>query len=268
MVNATIKYLIGLNDEIDFQGAGRPEFRDEVEKATVHAKEKKRVLDDALARLPESERERGGRIVSDALAEIYYVENDIREIRDTRQVRFDEADRYRGLVNSICLSSIFGLTFGPNMLENRLLSIPSQKMSMEAIEDKYRFIREPEVDAMSGAERAIAAVYNMVQVTQINDDWLGREIDDLLRVPGYAAPALNMFEGDEKAAHRFLVTKREAYQNRANQLGLTRFAARGTELFLKSLEHGIRLGNKAHVRIGGQREKAYVSGTLNLSPQK
>jgi len=274
-VNATLGYLICLNDAIDFAGANRPELHEDVEIASAREKERRQELDDALSKLPDGERERAVTIVSSALKEVALVERDIREIRDTRAVRFDEADRYRGLVNAINVASVVGLTFGPGDLDNRLQVIPDQKLSIEAIEDKYHWIIDSVSEPLTGVERPTAAMYNLCQAIQIDDDWHGQHIDALLRIPGYASAAIDRYGGDRKQAHGFLNEKRGNYKKRAYELGLNRVSIEGVMGTFAGLERVVRGGakighslneslrEKVGKKIPAQRESSYILRRLD-----
>lgn len=229
-------YLIGLNDLIDFSGANRPDIQDKVEEVKVREQERKQRLDVAIDQLPETERGRAKNIISSNVRELLFVEGDIRIARDERHsVRFDEVDRYRSLVNAMDLSSIIGILLGPGYLDNRFVDFSNEQLSMEKIEDKYRWITDS--IHLTEVERPVAAIYNMCQAAQVIDDIQGYDLDIKLRVPTYATVALEQ-QRTWARAKDILKLRQKEYEKNAESLGLNRGTIKG---FLEV----IKVGSKA-----------------------
>jgi|GEM_PF-4002975 len=228
--NALIKYQISLNDEIDFAGSGRTDIDDILQNLKESKAVDKACLDEAILQLTPHEKAEVEGVIQSAENEVRVVEDDIRAIRDTRPVRFEEADRYRSLANAISEVEVIGVLLGADKLKSCIQPIEECKLSMEAIEDKYRWL----IDDMpsTSLEKAMSVMHSTCQAVQIIDDWNGRHIDPLLRIPTYASAALYMHQGDEDGAHRYLAVKRKEYEARARRGGLNRFSSKAASTFM------------------------------------
>lgn len=227
-----LDYQFGLNDRIDFEGAGRTDISVLIEEARNREASAREKLNIVLLYLPETESVQIIDGINTAVQEIEFVEKWIREKRDNNTVGFSDVDRYRNLVNAINNVMVTSTVLGKEKLSHTK-RVVNKDTTIDEIEEKYSWVMGD--NPLNNEERAVMIMHNMAMAVQIVDDWQGKHIDELLNIPSYASGALKMADGDIKAAKGIIDIKKDEYKAKARVLGLGKVAANGSFMYFANL---------------------------------
>lgn len=272
--DALIKYQIGINDRIDFEGSNRPDLDDLTQITKQEEQDRHSAFQEAIQKLPENDRKLIEQQAETALQEVEIVEEWIRKKRDTYPVSFQDMNHYRNTVNAISEVQVMSMMLGPDVLAARLPTATG-KMEIQDIMDKYAWLSGR--SSQNSIEQAMMIMHNIAMSSQVVDDWNDRKIDGLLNTPSFASAAFKMLDGDEEQAGIYLKTVQQNYQGRAQFLGLGKVPSSGiTQLFnvfakAKSVRaeiaHQTRGRNYKYFspksRLFGFREEMYTQGKLD-----
>lgn len=215
VLNTLEQYMVVLNDQLDFEGAGREDFSGIVEQIHGVEKERKAKLEQAVAALHVNEQEWVRQNIHATIGEVGFVEDWIRQKQTGNNMSFADVDIYRSTVNAICEVTAAAIIFGPAQLHEKVAPI-KDPTSIQKVIDKYAWImgRYPQNEL----ERALMVAFNVCQIGQIIDDRKGLAIDEILRVPTYARGALKVAAGDKKVAKALLDSKTAEFKDKAIEL--------------------------------------------------
>ena len=272
LVDAIFEHQILMNDRIDM--SGKPGLEKTVLEIVQHEKGWNEAFNYWSEAFPNNEETRYKQIFNSLIVETEFMEGWVRLNKSS--LTFDDAEKYRNLVNAIANCAISGIFFSEAALDERLKPIEPVQLSFEAIYEKYRWVTSGE-GAKNKAEKAIMIAHANIMIAQIEDDWFGREIDQSLGLPSFTTAAMTECGHDEMKARDFLTEVKKGYIEKAKNLGLGLVPVYGMEyLFRKGQEVNRLLTRSSRFRemitkIAGERrmekftygrEKLVIQGNL------
>ena len=212
-----LSFQITLNDRIDFEYSNREDlvefneyFWEKEEKAIKRLDSSLQLLDDKAEAFIIRDR------INTLVKETEFVEKYIREKGDN--ITLDDAIEYRRLVNAIAISTLTGILLGQKHLSDMYKTEYQGELSWDKIKEKYQWIFDG--NAKNKVQRAVVIMDRIVTVTQIDDDWYGKDIDRLLSIPTIALAAIRQNNGNEAKAKKELNSLRSDYMTEARKQGL------------------------------------------------
>jgi len=221
IVQALLDYQLALNDLMDFVLSGRNNINGLIKKTRERVNKNRKNLDlliDKLGDLDEKILIR--KITDNCIDETWEVEKYVRRITD--KLDLSGAIEYRRIVNAIAICSVISVIFGRQSLEKRLYSISKNSFDWDNINKKYQWVfgNSPK----NSIEKAVIVMDRITTMAQLDDDWSGRHIDALLRVPSTALIALKETGNDENAALKRIQSERKRFVKKAKEQRLVSIA--------------------------------------------
>ncbi|MDO8488426.1 MAG: hypothetical protein Q7S31_03905 [bacterium] len=212
-VDDLLAFQVRLNDRIDFANAHRQETIEFTQDAILKEADAKTKLDASLRKVQSPELEV---TIRDATAEVEAVEAYIASRKGN--LSFDDIEKYRNIVNAISNCAVTRAILGPNYLADRLQTLPADKMNWQGIYDKYRWVLSSE--PQNNVERTVQIMHNLGMAGQIDDDWYGRHIDQVMGIESFATASLDEKAHNPEQAKEFLDDIKSSYLTQAKRLGL------------------------------------------------
>jgi len=268
-----ISFQIALNDRLDFALSSRKDInsiievsREKEDRARERLNLSTRILDDpAKAHWIRS-------AVDNLVTETEVIEKYVRE--NSSNLSFADAIKYRRLVNAIASCTVTGVLLGREHLAERLQTINKDNLNWDTIYRKYEWVFGN--TAKNSVEKAVIVMDRVATAGQIDDDWFGRHIDDLLAIPTPALIAIREANGNEEEAKQKLYQQRKIFIDDARTQGLGMLPVKAVTVGFKEMQKANRVVTRSarkHYpllqRFGltsklklPVRETAYVEGVL------
>lgn len=271
LVDILLLHQMAMNDRIDMEG--KPGLEKTIAKIKEGEVKAKGFVFEQVEKLPEDERQKTREILENLIKETEFIEGWVR--LNKGRLTFDDVEKYRNVVNAIANCGISAIIFGESELGGRMGSI-KEDLSFESVYKKYDWVFLGR-DYQNATERAVMISHANIMITQIDDDWLGREIDRSLNIPSFASAALEECSHDEVSAKDFLREVKNGYIAKARNLGLGTLPLYVVEYFSRKYQEFNRFLTRsekfreAMAKIGKEdvitdrlhaRERAFVEGKI------
>ncbi|MCB9790090.1 hypothetical protein H6762_03845 [Candidatus Nomurabacteria bacterium] len=261
MVDKFVAFQSRFNDRVDFEGAGRDGVSSLVDESRELEKKAWLEFEQSVEHLQDKEIILS--LVKDYIDETEAVERHIRLNR--HRLSYDDVEKYRSYVNAIATVVLSSVILGDSFLDQSRTGHIDGQLSYEAVKSKYGWVVNGSPSKDSKQEKAVVIIYNMAMASQVDDDWWGRSIDQLLNIPSFASGALQEFGNDEERARQFLRGVKDSYVKQAQKHGLGIIPSKGMAALSGIMQRFAHVVAKKARRFTDRlpfREKAFVTGKL------
>lgn len=268
-----ISFQIALNDRLDFALSGRQDISNLIEESVDKEKRTRERLNSSTRILDDPAKAHWIRsTVDNLITETEVIEKYVRENSST--LSFADAIKYRRLVNAIASCTVTSVLLGREHLAERMQAISEDKLSWDTISRKYDWVFGD--SARNPVEKAVIVMDRIATSGQIDDDWFGRHIDELLTIPSPALIAIRNNAGNEEATKQKLYQERKIFIDDARKQGLGMLPVKAVTMGFKEMQKANRVvtrnarkhypllekfGLTSKLKLPA-RETAYVEGVL------